>query len=84
MRDHHTLQITNQDQVGHWVLLLCDLTTTTAYLFDSLGKNNEQVSETAVFNFSKDIFEAISFYRTLPLYRQIEVSLNHIPIQSTF
>ena len=82
MRDSDTLQTTNHDITGHWIMLLCDFTMCKAYLFDSLGANNDQVSKKAVLNFATNLFEGLNFYRPEPIFR--DISLDHILSQGEF
>ena len=53
-----------------------------AYVVDSLGVNNDMVSENAVLNFATKIFQAINFFRPIIGHRDdLVVTLSSIPIQ---
>ena len=83
MKKDETLKLSDEDKNGHWVLLICDFSSTKALMIDTLGPQNSQISENAVLNFARNLFRAFNFFRALPGYRDdFDISLEILPIQS--
>ena len=60
MKKDETLKLSDEDKNGHWVLLICDFSSTKALMIDSLGPQNSQISENAVVNFVRSLFRAFN------------------------
>ena len=85
MKNNNTLQTSEGDKEGHWVLLICDFFLCKAFLVDGLGPDNSQISEIAVKNLAGKIFRAISAFRPIEGFNQDEdIILEVIPMQRKF
>lgn len=85
MQHNNTLETSDGDKDGHWVLLVCDFLLCKALLIDGLGPGNSQISEIAVKNFASKIFRAMSAFRPIAGFKQdTDLLLDVIPMQRKF